>query len=80
LPPLRLSVAISIEEKSQVVAMVRNTVARLELQSGKKLKAVRTDRVSEYLNGEMAAYFGENGVVHQSTAKYPQSKTEWPRD
>jgi hypothetical protein len=50
--------------------MVRNTVARLELQSGKKLKAVRTDQGIEYLNGEMAAYFGEKGVIHQSTARY----------
>jgi hypothetical protein len=43
----------------------------LELQSGKKLKAVETDWESEYLNGEMAAaLFGEKGVVHQSTARY----------
>jgi hypothetical protein len=46
------------------VGVVRNTVARLELQSGKKLKASRTDQGSEYVNGEMAAYFGEKGVVH----------------
>jgi hypothetical protein len=66
----KLSVAIPIEKKSQVVAVVRNMVARLELQSGKKLKAVRTDRGNEYVNGEMAAYFGEKGVVHQTTARY----------
>jgi transposase InsO family protein len=42
----------------------------LELQSGKKLKAVRTDWGSEYPNGEMAVYFEEKGVVHQSTARY----------
>jgi hypothetical protein len=71
----KLSVAIPIEKKSQVVAVVRNTVARLELQSGKKLKAVRTDRGSEYLNGEMAAYFGDKGVVHQSTARYSSEQT-----
>jgi hypothetical protein len=62
-----------------VVAVVRNTVARLELQSGKKLKALRTDRGSEYVNGDMAAYFGKKGVVHQTTARYPRSKTEWRR-
>jgi transposase InsO family protein len=28
------------------------------------------DRKSEYLSGEMVAYFGEKGVVHQLTAKY----------
>jgi hypothetical protein len=66
----KLLVAIPIERKSQVVGVVRNTVARLELQSEKKLKAVRTDRGSESLNGEIAAYFGEKGVVHQSTARY----------
>jgi hypothetical protein len=57
----KLSVAIPIEKKSQVVGVVRNTVARLELQSGKKLKEVRTDRGNEYLNGEMAAYLGRKG-------------------
>jgi hypothetical protein len=31
--------AIPIEKKIQVVAVVRNTVACLELQNGKKLKA-----------------------------------------
>jgi transposase InsO family protein len=66
----KLLVAIPIEKKSKVVAVVRNTVARLELQSRKKLKAVRTDRESEYVNGEMAAYFREKGVVHQTTARY----------
>jgi hypothetical protein len=40
------------------------------VQSGTKLKAVRTDWGSEYVNGEMAAYFGEKGFVHQTTARY----------
>jgi hypothetical protein len=60
----KLSVAIPIEKKSQVVAVLWNMVARLELQSRKKLKAIRTDSRSRYVNGEMAAYFGEKGVVH----------------
>jgi transposase InsO family protein len=63
-------VATPIEKKSQVVDVVRNTVARLKLQSGKKLKGVRTDQISEYVNGEMAAYFGEKGIFHQTTTRY----------
>jgi hypothetical protein len=66
----KLSVAVPIAHKSQVVAVTRQTVARLELQSGKKLKSVRTDRGSEYLNQEMRGYFGEKGVVHQAGARY----------
>jgi hypothetical protein len=66
----KLSVAIPIEKKRQVVAVMRNTVTRLKLQSEKKLKAVRTDRGCEYVNGEIAAYFGKKGVVHQTTARY----------
>jgi hypothetical protein len=65
-----LSLAVPIAKKSKVLAVVKNTVARLELQSGKKLKAVWTDRGSEYLHEGMSAYFGEKGVVHQSTARY----------
>jgi hypothetical protein len=66
----KLSVAILIGKKSHVVAVVNNTVARLELQSGKKLKMVNTDWKSEHSNGEMAAYCGKKGVVHQSMATY----------
>jgi hypothetical protein len=75
----KLSVAIPIEKKSQVVAVVRNTVARLELQSGNKLKAVRTDRGSEYVNGDMAAYFGRKGSSIKRRQGIPRSKTEWRR-
>jgi transposase InsO family protein len=66
----KLLVAIPIEKKRQVVAVVRNTVVRLDLQSGKKLKAFKKDRGSGYLNGAMAAYFGKKGVVHQLTTRY----------
>jgi transposase InsO family protein len=45
-------------------------VTRLELQSGKKLKAVRTDRGSEYVNADLAVYFREKGVAHETTAWY----------
>jgi hypothetical protein len=43
----KLLVAISIEKKSQVVAVVKNTIARLELQSGG-----RSSRRSENGSGE----------------------------
>jgi transposase InsO family protein len=66
----KLSLAVPIAKKSKVVAVVKTTIARLELQSGKKLKAVWTDRGSEYLNKGMFVYFGEKGVVHQLTARY----------
>jgi hypothetical protein len=39
----KLSVVVPIVRKSEVASVVRQVVTRLELQSGKKLKAVRTD-------------------------------------
>jgi hypothetical protein len=75
----KLSMVIPIEKKSQVVAVVRNTVVWLELQSNKKLKAVRMDQGSEYVNGEMAAYFGEKGSAIKRRQGISQSKTEWRR-
>jgi transposase InsO family protein len=53
-----------------VSSVVRQMVTRLELQSGKKLKAVRTDRGSEYVNADLAVYFRKKGVAHETTARY----------
>jgi hypothetical protein len=75
----KLSVAIPIAKKSQVVGVVRNMVAQLELQSGKKLKAVRTDRGSEFLNEGMAASCGKKGIPCPSIDGKVFTGAKWSR-
>jgi hypothetical protein len=66
----KLSVVVPIVRKSKVASVVRQVVIRLELQSGKKLKAVWTDWGSEYVNVDLAVYFWKKGVAHETTARY----------
>ena len=59
-----------LAQKSDVAEAVKKTMMRWETQSGKRLKAVRTDRGTEYLNTELETYFSSRGIVHQTTAAY----------
>jgi transposase InsO family protein len=42
----------------------------LEKQSGKKVKAVRSDRGGEYVNAELKKFFASNGIRHETTTPY----------
>jgi transposase InsO family protein len=64
----RLSVVEPIASKSDVVATTQAVFARLELQTGKKVKAIQTDRGGEYVNKDMTAFLGKRGTVHRTTA------------
>ena len=39
-------------------------------QTGKAIKALRTDGEGEYVNAEMAAYLKTNGILHETTIPY----------
>ncbi|GAQ92416.1 hypothetical protein KFL_010110020 [Klebsormidium nitens] len=54
--------------KSDVTAVTESVFARLELQSGKKVKSVQTDRGGEYVNEGMTALLGKRGTVQRTTA------------
>lgn len=66
----KLSTVIPISHKSEVATVVKEVFQMLETQSGQKLKAVRTDRGTEYLNAELKSYFKDKGVLHEKTAPY----------
>nr|GFA39906.1 hypothetical protein [Tanacetum cinerariifolium] len=44
--------------------------AKVELQLGKKIKALRSDRGGEYLSQEFKDYLSENGIVQNLTSPY----------
>ena len=66
----KLSHVVPLKQKSEVAGAVKATIRMLENQSGKRLKAVRTDNGTEYVNSELEAYFSSKGVLHNTTAPY----------
>jgi transposase InsO family protein len=66
----KLSVVKTIAYKSDVAEVVKDVITMLETQSGNKVKKVRTDRGSEYLIHELAAFFKHKGILHQLTVAY----------
>lgn len=50
--------------------VVKNVLTMLENQSGASVKAVRTDRGGEYLNADLNDWFGQKGIVHETSAPY----------
>ena len=66
----RLSRVVLLESKSQAASAIKQVITSLELQCGKSLKAVRTDRGGEYMSKELDIYFKDKGVEHQTTAPY----------
>ena len=66
----KLSYVACIAHKSDVASLVKQTLAALERQADRPVRAVRTDRGSEYLNRELGAWFKDKGIVHETTAPY----------
>ena len=44
--------------------------AEVELQLGKKIKALRSDRGGEYISQEFKEYLVKNGIVQHLTSPY----------
>jgi transposase InsO family protein len=59
-----------LASKDQALAAIRRFKAAAELESGRKLKVLRTDRGGEFTSVEFGAYCVEEGVQRQLTAPY----------
>lgn len=66
----KLSVVKPLATKYQVKVGVMEVLEELETQSGLKVRSVRTDRGTEYVNEVLNSYFKSKGVEHQKTAPY----------
>ncbi|GAQ93615.1 Retrotransposon protein with reverse transcriptase and integrase domains [Klebsormidium nitens] len=71
----KLSEVQPLERKSDVTEVMESVFARLELQSGKKVNAVQTDRGGEYVNEGMTALLAKRGTVHRTTAGHSPEQT-----
>jgi transposase InsO family protein len=59
-----------IKHKSEVKDKFREFKALVEKQTGKSIKAIRTDNGLEYVCNDLQCFFKENGIRHQLTVEY----------
>ncbi|KAL4321948.1 hypothetical protein AHAS_Ahas14G0161500 [Arachis hypogaea] len=50
--------------------MFKEFKAKLELESGKKIKCLRTDNGGEYVNGDFLTFYKQAGIQRQFTVAY----------
>ncbi|KAJ9529996.1 hypothetical protein QJQ45_023288, partial [Haematococcus lacustris] len=65
-----LSLVECVKAKSDVPGVIISTVQWLETQSGRRLKALRSDNGTEYINQEVMAFLASKGIQHQRSAPY----------
>ncbi|KAH9689185.1 hypothetical protein KPL70_015411 [Citrus sinensis] len=59
-----------IKKKSDVFLVFKEYKARVELESGKKIKCLRTDNGGEYTDGEFVAFCKQECIQRQFTVAY----------
>ncbi|GJS24896.1 retrotransposon protein, putative, ty1-copia subclass [Tanacetum coccineum] len=59
-----------LKHKHEVFETFKVFKSEVELQLGKKIKALRSDRGGEYLSQEFKDYLGKNGIVQHLTSPY----------
>ncbi|WVZ53904.1 hypothetical protein U9M48_004791 [Paspalum notatum var. saurae] len=59
-----------LSRKDQAPAAIKNFQAAVEVESGRKLKVLRTDRGGEFTSVEFGEYCAKRGVQRQLTAPY----------
>nr|GFB76768.1 hypothetical protein [Tanacetum cinerariifolium] len=65
-----------LKHKHEVFETFKVFKAEVELQLGKKIKALRSDRGGEYLSQEFKDYLSENGIVQNLTSPYTPQQNE----
>ena len=66
----KMSFVRIIASKSETAAAVREVIRLLETQTGNRVRAIRTDNGSEYVNTELTQYLKSKGIIHQTTVPY----------
>jgi transposase InsO family protein len=65
-----LSSVALLRRKSDVYTHTVDTITLWENQTGKTVKAIRTDNGGEYLSRQFQDYFADKGILHQTTVPY----------
>ena len=59
-----------LKGKHKVLESFKDFKTCMELQTGKKIKILRSDKGREYVNGPFNAFLKSNGIVHQLSVPY----------
>ena len=59
-----------LEKKEEVASTLKDVVAMLERQSGLKLKRMRSDNGTEFVNSVIESFCRQNGILHETTVPY----------
>ncbi|KAF6203143.1 hypothetical protein GE061_003559 [Apolygus lucorum] len=59
-----------MKHKSEVKEIFREFKALVENQTNKKIRILRTDNGTEYVNNDLKKFFKDSGIVHQTTVRY----------
>ncbi|CAB0002804.1 unnamed protein product, partial [Nesidiocoris tenuis] len=69
-----------LKEKSQVKKYLADFKALVECQTGRKIKAIRSDNGTEFCNSAVSQLFTQAGIIHQRTMNYtPQQNSRVER-
>jgi transposase InsO family protein len=66
----RMRVAELMVLKDETPEILKATVAKLERQSGVKLKQMRSDNGMEFVNNVVHSFCRRNGIIHETTVPY----------
>ncbi len=59
-----------LKQKSEVQSKIKQFVALMMNQYGRKPKIIRSDRGGEYVNNGLQTFFQDEGIRFESTAPY----------
>lgn len=59
-----------LESKAEVLKIFKNFTELAEKQTGKRLKALRSDNGKEYVNRSFETFCQERGIIHEKTTPY----------
>ena len=70
----RFGVGEPLKTKDETAETLKTTVTQLERQSGLKLKRIRSDNGTEFVNKIIAAFCKRNGIIHETAVPYGQEQ------
>ena len=59
-----------IKNKSKVIEVFSKFMSMVEIQSGRKLKVLRTDGGGEYVSKDIGKLYEKEGIVHEVVQPY----------
>ena len=65
-----------IKKKSNVFPVFKKYKARVELESDKKIKCLRTNNGGQYIDGEFLTFYKQEGIQRQLTVAYTPQQNE----